>query len=171
MVAEVIDLVQYAGNFWPRVAIGDPDACWPWQGAVYTQTGYGVFHPAHDFQTTAHAFAHDLTYGVPPAEWHRDHTCHNDTACLGGRSCVHRLCCNPSHLEAVPSDENRARSHRANEKKIHCPRGHAYTPDNVRLQFKVSTVSRKCKRCEREFGWNPRRAELQRQRRAARKAA
>lgn len=37
-----------------------------------------------------------------------------------------------------------------NANKTHCPRGHAYTPENTRVQVKRTTASRKCRTCERD---------------------
>lgn len=157
MSGETLVDPSVAERFWAKVdRSGGPDACWPWTAAVNKVTGYGVFHPSRRFTelprtVNAHRFAAHLSGVVELSDPSQqvDHTCHNGTGCPPG-PCPHRLCCNPAHFENVGLSENVARSHNANGRKTHCPRGHEYTPENTRLQVKEHTTSRKCIACERE---------------------
>lgn len=70
-------------SFWSRVARGETDACWLWQGGRL-QSGYGRYSPHHRTTVRAHRHAYLLTHGsVPPV---LRHTCDNP------------LCVNPNHL-------------------------------------------------------------------------
>jgi len=136
-------------RFWAKVERKGPNECWPWTAAVMKKTGYGVFHPRKPETKLAHRVAYESQHGAIPDGMYVDHACHNGKGCPPG-PCPHRKCCNPAHLEAVTNAENVNRSHNSNIQKTHCPRGHAYTPENTRLQIKASTTSRKCITCERE---------------------
>lgn len=59
--------------------------------------------------------------------------------------CGNRNCCNPAHLEPVTASENIRRQDHANRRKTECPRGHAYTPENTRID---SAGKRRCRQCE-----------------------
>lgn len=137
-------------RFVAKVDRRGPDECWLWQAAV-SSTGYGQFHPSKTEQCTAHSFAFRLEHGEIPDGMVVDHECHNrDRACPGGRECKHRLCVNPAHLVPRSNDENLRRGPRFNGSKTHCPRGHAYTPENTRLIVKPNTTSRTCRTCQRD---------------------
>lgn len=75
-----------------------PDECWPWDGGT-NKDGYGQFR-AGPTVVQAHRVAYVLLVGQIPRGYHIDHLCKN------------RLCCNPSHLEAVTQLENNRRSPR-----------------------------------------------------------
>lgn len=130
---------------------GGPDACWPWTAALFTQTGYGVFHPVKGKTVSAHTWSYREFIGPIPDGLHVDHTCHNrDQDCPGGRACVHRSCVNPAHLEPVDPDANVKRSPRSNHRKTHCPRQHEYTPENTYIRHTATGDQRICRECARE---------------------
>ncbi len=87
-------------RFWAKVdRSGGPDACWPFTGAR-SSTGYGTF----EFGGTkrAHRVAWMLAVGPIPEGLQLDHLCHNeDASCVVVSACVHRRCCNPTHLQPV----------------------------------------------------------------------
>lgn len=84
-----------------------PTGCWEWQGGC-TKDGYGgVWWQGR--QRYVHHVTHDAVHGAPAPGMDRGHRCHDaDADCPGGRSCRHRRCCNPSHLEAQTRAENLA---------------------------------------------------------------
>lgn len=135
-------------RFWAKVGVRGPDECWPWTAGC-TKQGYGGFHPTKGTTVLAHRYAYELEVGPIPAAMVGDHLCHNDTECAGGYGCPHRKCCNPRHIGVKTIAQNVAASHLSNGHKTHCPRGHEYTPENTRIQVKVTGRSRKCRRCER----------------------
>lgn len=135
---------------------GGPDACHPYVGTIMN-AGYGLASTGTpNERQLAHRLAFVEAYGEIPEGHHVDHECHNETDCAGGLDCPHRRCCNPRHLGAKLPEDNRAASHRANERKTHCPRGHEYTPANTIYQVKASGTSRKCRECQRDYDRNRR---------------
>lgn len=63
--------------------------------------------------------------GPIPAGLTLDHLCHTrDETCAGGRTCLHRRCWNPAHLEPVTAAENLRRRRRSGPK----PGGHRAVP-------------------------------------------
>lgn len=136
-------------RFWPKVEFGDWLDCWHWK-AGRTSEEYGAFWV--DGKTVAaHRVAYTLLVGPEREGLQLDHTCHNDApSCRGGRSCMHRRCVNPLHLELVSPKENLLRSLHtkagANAAKTHCPQGHAYEGDNLLIS---SQGGRGCRECHR----------------------
>ena len=112
------------------------DVCWPWKGTI-SPTGYArVYDPAVGREIGAHRMVWHLTNGHIPDGFHVDHVCHDPEACQLGKSCPHRACVNPAHLNAVPAVDNILRSSgpsAQNARKTHCKRGHEFTPDNIAL--------------------------------------
>lgn len=82
-------------RFWLKVAVGDPDKCWP-----YTQycdkDGYGQFW-LQGAQYRAHSVAYTLIHGAI-----------GESASLILHRCDNPPCCNPSHLVAGTQADNHA---------------------------------------------------------------
>lgn len=75
-----------AARFWGRVdSSGGPDACWPWEGAVTSQHGYGNALWEGRY-VSAHRIAWSLRNGPVPSGMCVLHKCDN------------RVCCNPAHF-------------------------------------------------------------------------
>lgn len=72
-------------RFWQKVERGAPDECWPFTGAICTDTGYGRFNTHYPETIGAHRYAYATEHGDPGKAMVR-HACDN------------RPCCNPSHL-------------------------------------------------------------------------
>lgn len=120
-------------RFWSRVAEGK-GGCLIWQGQL-SVGGYGMFLVRKPTRMYAHRFAYELMIGRIPEGLELDHLCRN------------RACVNTLHLEPVTHAENRARTPR----KRSCPRGHEYTPENIRTWVKKDgVISRACRQCQRE---------------------
>jgi hypothetical protein len=90
-------------RFWRQVA--KTDECWIWTGAL--RNGYGAFW-VEGRTIGAHRWAYEHTVGPIPDGLTLDHTCHK-RGCTPGKSCPHRACVNPSHLEPVTTGENTRR--------------------------------------------------------------
>lgn len=137
-------------RFWAKVSGGDYTDCWTWTGARGT-TGYGIFITAWPKRAVAHRWAYEQLVALVPAGLDLDHLCRN------------RACVNPWHLEPVTRKVNLNRGIHANAVKTHCLSGHAYTPDNTRINVRGSRECRQCIRVKNR--------ESARRRRAAHKLA
>lgn len=87
-------------RFWSKVAWGDPDSCWLWQGAQTGSGSYGIFSfgPAHNrTMVVAHRMAYTLEVGEIPEGLVLDHLCRT------------KACVNPDHLEPVTQSVNNLR--------------------------------------------------------------
>lgn len=136
---------------WALLVDTTQDGCWPWPGPV---TGYGYGSASGpERRQPAHVMYYERTVGPVPAGMTLDHTCHNDTACLGGTSCIHRRCVRPSHLEPVTMRVNVVRSHTTlpgiNSRKTVCESGHPLSGENV---GRDAAGNRICWTCKRQRG-------------------
>lgn len=113
--------------------------CWLWDGKLSSK-GYGKLHDGNPGNRllNAHRLAYELLRGPIPDGLQLDHLCRV-------RSCV-----NPRHLEPVTNQDNVLRSPislaTANAKKTHCPKGHAYVPENTIME----RGKRRCRACRDE---------------------
>src|SRR6266404_2142488 len=148
-------------RFLSRVLVEGVAGCWTWLDSV-DGSGYGNVMIGQRM-LKAHRVAYELFFGPIPKGLQLDHLCHTrDLSCPGGRTCQHRRCINPFHLEPVSHAENQARrkgrgrgrepSYPAwNRRKTHCPQGHEYTAENT-LNRGGKFPGRICRTCHRE--WN-----------------
>ena len=140
MTNPVLDLKAHADHFWRFVERRGADECWRWLGGTSGKYGYGKFAPTHDSQFQAHRFAYELTKAPIPMGLQIDHLC------------GHPWCVNPAHLEAVTARENTMRSQAItaqNARKIHCRKGHPYSPDNTQWIKTPNGRGRQCRECNR----------------------
>lgn len=108
-------------RFWGRVdkrgPVGPMGRCWLWTGST-SADGYGRFW-AGGRMVKAHRWAWEQENGPVPEGLTLDHECHNAVpvlACPPGRTCCHRACVRPSHLEPVTDAENRRRARARRER-------------------------------------------------------
>lgn len=131
-----------------RIDTADPEACWTWPGAMYSN-GYGhVRGPGRGGgDLLVHIVVYEGLIGPVPAGLELDHGCRN------------KACCNPRHLEPTTRSVNQSRAMRLDQSK--CRAGlHDWSPENLTLKNGRPT----CRLC-----WNDRQRE-QRARRARRRA-
>ena len=120
-------------------------ACWPWQGSV-DAAGYG--RSGFKISNFAHRVAYVVSQGAIPSGMDIDHLCHDGVTCTAGNDCLHRRCCNPSHLEPVTHFENCRRGRQAQQ--THCINGHPFDSENLIMRFRRSGAPyRQCKPCVR----------------------
>ena len=151
MTLTLLPADQY--RFFSRIERRHGGECWPWIGCV-TNRGYGLIsiggHPV-----APHRLAFEIFCELIPAGLQIDHMCHNGSGCPGGSACLHRRCCNPEHLEAVPGPVNTARGQSPsalNARKTHCGKGHEFTPENTYISGKGG---RECRTCRRAWQGRP----------------
>jgi hypothetical protein len=124
--------------FWHTIPIPEC-GCWVWTGAML-ECGYGFIAVAGK-RKLAHRLAYELAIGPIPDGLEIDHLCRV-------RSCI-----NPSHLEPVSHQVNVKRGNAGkitgarNRAITHCPRGHAYSGDNLHI---TTRGSRWCRACHRD---------------------
>lgn len=128
--------------------------CWPWQGSV-DGGGYGMFRePDKENMSRSHIVSYVIAQGLVPGGLELDHICHNPNTCHLGKSCPHRRCVNPDHLEAVTALVNRgkgrSRSGEVTRERMalitHCPQGHPYNESNTA----IVNGKRRCVECNRK---------------------
>lgn len=129
---------------------GGPDACWPWTGSM-GRYGYGRWVSGGVTQQ-AHRAVYELLIGPIPDGLDLDHMCHNkDPLCPGGVTCLHRRCCNPSHLMPDARGPNILRGKTLsgrNAAKVECIHGHPF--DEANTYVSPTTGQRTCRACGRE---------------------
>lgn len=121
---------QEVARFLQKVA--KSPGCWEWTAGRFS-TGYGGFNLSYVVgkrraAVLAHRYSYELHVGPIPTGLQIHHIC-------GNRTCV-----NPAHLEPLTQRENLKRW---SESITHCPKGHAYTSDNIYWDGGY----RKCKAC------------------------
>lgn len=136
-------------RFWSKVDKEHPSGCWLWTDKPgrlgYAQVRIGGRSGSF---VLVHRWAYEHLVGPIPAGMTIDHQCHNrDTSCIGGPSCIHRLCVNPSHLEVATQRDNTLRSggvSAVNARKTHCLKGHPFDEANTHF---TKAGNRVCKIC------------------------
>jgi hypothetical protein len=143
-------------RIWANCRVDPVTGCWLWTLSV-DKDGYGSVKVSG---RTRHAYreSYEAFIGPVPAGLTIDHVCHTrDETCPGGRTCPHRACVNPAHMEPVTVRENieRGRSdHLRNfadyyaERRAatHCPNDHPWDEVNTRW----TSTQRICRTCQRE---------------------
>lgn len=114
------------------------DDCWLFARTI-TSRGYGLIYYGSRGRILAHRAMYETSNGEIPDGLVIDHLCRV------------RRCINPSHLEVVTHKENILRGTGAgarNAKKTHCPKGHAYSEDNIYWSKAANNrIQRHCRTC------------------------
>lgn len=141
-----MSLDTLAKRFWSKVKI--TESCWLWTGYV-SVFGYGLIQHGYPLprRFMAHRLAYELTTGPIPQGLDIDHLCHNaDKSCAGGRTCMHRRCVNPAHLEPATRKQNLNRGWNARKRQTSCQRGHQFDKENT---YYLPDGRRCCRKCRR----------------------
>jgi hypothetical protein len=125
------------------------NGCRIWTKAKQTK-GYGSVGVGNGKTMLAHRAAYVAFVGPIPDGLTVDHVCHNRDRrhCPGGPMCVHRLCVEGGHLEAVTNAENTWRGQAdaaLREFDTHCLFGHEMTEANTYRRIDRSKGCRTCK--------------------------
>lgn len=119
--------------------VDDTTGCWVWQLARNgAGGGYGVMRNGGR-QQPAHRVYYERLVGPIPEGLVIDHLCRN------------HACVNPAHLEPVTPRINVLRGETivaANAAKTHCQNGHPFDAENTRI---LTSGSRRCRTCQREW--------------------
>lgn len=104
--------------------------CWIWHG-VRNHKGYGNLRGK-----MAHRVSYEIYKGKIPRGLQLDHLC------------MVKHCVNPAHLEPVTNQENKRRWAAS---LTHCPQGHPYSGDNLRIY----QGTKRCRKCmtDRQRSW------------------
>lgn len=139
-----------------KYVVDEASGCWFWTGGL-NANGYGyisVRGHGKAGRKPAHRASFELRYGPIPEGLQLDHQCHNrDQSCLGGKSCRHRRCVNPEHLEPATNQQNASRGRAGATARARavamtrCKNGHELAPENIRT---YANGYRRCKACVRE---------------------
>jgi len=144
-------------RFLQKVTYEPNSGCWLWTGSERS-TGYGCFS-LNRANYPAHRASYEFFVGPIPAGLVIDHAC-----------CV-RVCVNPDHLRPMTQCDNLARGKSGkgvktgrnptwlggnygngrdnllhNKRKSHCPKGHPYSGDNLKIR---PCGRRECRECHR----------------------
>lgn len=134
-------------RFWENVDLSGE--CWLWTGSTQSQ-GYGRIK-ARGVEILAHRWSYMQFVGAIEPGLAIDHLCHRPDGCEGGKTCPHRRCVNPAHLQAVTSRLNTLRGNGPGgryARRTHCKWGHVFDQANTYIRPDRGGHSRICRRCQ-----------------------
>lgn len=125
-----IDIAWFDNHdFWANVDMSNASGCWTWLQSTASH-GYG-----QTWDGVTVRLAHRVAWTL----WHREQIPEGLTI---DHLCRNRRCVNPLHLRLLTNVEN-ARLNGASQ-RTHCPRGHPYEGDNLRINAKGHRLCREC---------------------------
>lgn len=115
---------------------GDEDECWNWLAPLNVRGRYATVL-INGRTILAHRYAYERANGQAPHGLEIHHTCENTR------------CVNPRHLQALTKQKHEQLTDQGayNKIKTHCPRGHEYAGDNLRIDTRGK---RSCRTCNRD---------------------
>jgi hypothetical protein len=114
----MVYLEQLIPRYQKRILVDAVKGCWLWQGAK-TSKGRGCLH-IDGHTITTHKLFFILLIGQVPDGMELHHRCEV------------KHCCNPEHLVVTTPKGHRGFHVHYRSLRTHCPKGHAYTPENIR---------------------------------------
>lgn len=161
-------------RLWRRIDVA-PCGCWLWNQGTDADGYPGRIRLDGERWQPYRLFYVQLV-GPIPEGLQIGHQCHslNLATCAGGSTCQHRRCVNPLDVAPETNRENLLGGNtfqRRNALVEECPKGHAYTPENITwVTLATGSRARACRTCgnERSRGyWHSTRKAAERQARRA----
>lgn len=135
MISRQMDIGHLPSGFLEKFTLEPNSGCWLWLGRWHgAKRKYG-YYQHEGRQYLAHRLSYELLVGEIPEGLVIDHLCRTPP------------CVNPEHMEIVTIAENVRRGHFPNTAKTHCPQGHLYSGDNLRVFSRYSGGSGKNRHC------------------------
>jgi len=119
---QIDELNRLPGYLRHHVAV-QPNGCWLWMGPQFSRTGYGRIWDGRK-NWKAHRLVWTLTKGPIPEGVDVLHHC-DTPLCVNYEKCLFLGTDKDNHQDKA------AKGRHWQQKKTHCPKGHAYTPENT----------------------------------------
>lgn len=132
-------------RFWEKIKVDLHTGCWLWTAHINLK-GYAQFFWGK--QKRAHRVAYEELIREIPEELVCDHICET------------RHCVNPNHMQIISSQENIRKSPKWEGRKTHCPYGHPYAGDNLKIDKRGHRECRACRRKRNRENWRKAHARL-----------
>lgn len=127
------------------------DGCTLWTGPLH-RDGYAKWK-----RLKVHRWVYEQLVGPIPEGRDIDHLCHT-SSCQLGRSCPHRRCLDPTHLQPATRAKNVLKGSglsASNARKTHCLNGHPLSGSNLYIRPNGERFCRQCG-AERMRAWRRR---------------
>lgn len=147
----ISDLTPFFTPYTLSLLCVNESGCWVWTGTI-NEKGYGTIKYKGKTHRV-HRLVYELLVEPIPTHLHADHTCHDGRTCTNPKTCPHRACVNPAHIQPATNQHNTDKSSRniARREDTHCLHGHEWNEENTRIRpYDGARVCRTCVRLSRQ---------------------